>query len=120
MDNGEVGARVAARRERLGLNQRELADAVDQLYPISQSTICRIEAGDRRLKMAEAVAVAAALGCPVDELLAPNPLSTRALVALRTSGSDTPDASEAVEDVLVLLRMTNDFCFSSQYVSTQA
>lgn len=110
MDDQTVGARVSARREQLRLNQRSLADQANEIYPMSQSTLSRIESGERELRLAEAMAISAILGCPVDDLLAPNPLSQRALVALRTSGSEVPHTSAAVDEVLMLLRMTNDFC----------
>lgn len=58
------GARIEGARERLGMSQRALARRAG----LSQSTLSRIESGERAPKMGEMILVASALGCSVSEI----------------------------------------------------
>jgi transcriptional regulator with XRE-family HTH domain len=58
------GARIVRARERLGISQRTLAGKAG----LSQSTLSRIESGERTPKMSEIILVADALGCSVSEI----------------------------------------------------
>ena len=59
------GAKVRARRIALGLSQTQLA----ALMGIGACTICKIEAGGKKLSLELAERVALALRCKVNDLL---------------------------------------------------
>lgn len=59
-----TGSRIAEAREAAKLSQRTLAHRTG----IGQATICRIEQGERPVKMNEILALAWALGCTPSEL----------------------------------------------------
>jgi transcriptional regulator with XRE-family HTH domain len=65
-----------------GLSQRAAAAATG----ISQPTICRIVSGDRRAKVPELLAIAAATGLPPAELLGTSTVAGRAESAARATG----------------------------------
>lgn len=78
----EIGERVAQERAQAGLNQRELAVRAE----LSQPTLARIEAGERRtLSVAELDRIAAALEIPLTLLTKGNPVRQRMQVAARAS-----------------------------------
>ncbi|MGW6003569.1 helix-turn-helix domain-containing protein [Oerskovia enterophila] len=63
------------KREELGWSQQELAEALrDAGVSSHQTTVAKVERGERPLKMTEAVAVAYALGMvKLDEVLGETP-----------------------------------------------
>lgn len=65
MNENIIGRNVRMRRERLGLDQKELAERVG----LTNSTICRIEGGKRTPGIGNLGKIARALGCAPDELL---------------------------------------------------
>jgi transcriptional regulator with XRE-family HTH domain len=73
-------ANVRARRELRGWSQRQLARAlVDLGHPtFRQQTVAEIEAGDRAVKLDEALALSSALGISVDSLIRPAGLARQA------------------------------------------
>lgn len=77
--------RVENARQAAGLSQRALAAATG----ISQSTLSRIISGERAGKLPELVAIAAATGRSVAELLGQSEVADRMQCAARaTGGSD--------------------------------
>ncbi|XAS73654.1 helix-turn-helix transcriptional regulator [Micrococcaceae bacterium Sec5.1] len=83
-----IGERIARRRVEADLSQRHL----EGLTGISQSTLQRIESGNRVARMDEIISIAWALGCPVEAILDETPVRDRVLVASRASTS-TADAA---------------------------
>lgn len=69
-----TGAAIRKKREELGWSQQELAEALkDAGVSWHQTTVAKVERGERPLKMTEAVAVAYALGMvKLDEVLGDN------------------------------------------------
>lgn len=65
MDQTNVSVRIRAARKDRGVSQRELARALG----VAQSTLSRIERGERRVSVDRLVAIARALGVrPADML----------------------------------------------------
>lgn len=66
-----LGERLRMIRVRLDLSQRDVAQAVTDRHGLGwhQTTVAKVEAGDRPVRVAEALAVADVLGVHVDELL---------------------------------------------------
>jgi transcriptional regulator with XRE-family HTH domain len=85
------------------MSQRDLEDQID----LSQSTITRIENGDRAVKPYELSAIAVALGCPESSLMENHPLRNRVQYAARTSIGKTPDTESVKDYLLHLLEMDN-------------
>lgn len=86
----QIGARVAAAREALGLSQRDL-----QHYSgISQSTIHRIERGSRSASVLELSALADACGVLITDLQGTNDMANQVLCAGRTNNSGTQDLAD--------------------------
>ena len=63
--SADIGKRIEARRERLGLTQAQLAAAAG----LHQSQVSRFERGDRNPSIKQAAAIAQALRCSVASLL---------------------------------------------------
>jgi len=85
------------------MTQRGLEEKTD----LSQSTIARIESGDRQVKPYELSAIAAALGCPESSLLETYPLGDRVKFAARTAKGKNPDTEPVKDRLLYLLEMDN-------------
>ena len=66
MDNKEIGQRIRDQRNRRGMSQQELADAVGYT---SKVAISRIEAGQINVPMDKIVKIANALNVPVSDLM---------------------------------------------------
>ncbi|MCW2135020.1 helix-turn-helix domain-containing protein [Arthrobacter sp. VKM Ac-2550] len=98
-----TAARIRRYREQTGLSQRALEARVD----FSQSTITRIESGERPAKPYELTAIAAALGCPESSLLESHPLRDRVQYAARTNTSGTPDEEPVKDKLFYFLEMDN-------------
>lgn len=62
----EIGRRVRARREALGISQEKLAHSIGLHY----STVSHIERGDRSLRVISILRLAEGLGCDPAELVA--------------------------------------------------
>lgn len=62
----ELGARIAQFRQSLGMSQGELGKVIG----VDRSAMSRIEAGQRKVDSIELLAIADALGKPVDSFLA--------------------------------------------------
>ncbi len=64
--------RMRQKREVLGFSQKRLARAVTlERGWTEQATIARIETGKRGVSLGDAIALARALGCELDDLLTP-------------------------------------------------
>lgn len=74
-DGGDVGARVAAWRERAGLTQHGLAERAH----VSYSLLRKVERGERRASEAFTAAVGRALGVGADALTGPDSLHREGL-----------------------------------------
>ncbi len=87
-------ANVRARRELRGLSQTDLAQAVADLGHRSfrQQTIAEIEAGNRAVKLDEALALSRALGISLDSLTRPAGLTRQA--------GELLDATREVRDTI--------------------
>jgi len=81
VDAAALAERVRRARMQRDLNQTQLARAAG----VSQSTVSRIEKGDREVTLVEADALARALELPLDTLLHGSGVQERVLVALRTA-----------------------------------
>jgi transcriptional regulator with XRE-family HTH domain len=69
-----LGRRVREERTAARWSQRDLVDRLDDLgYPISRPTLIRLEAGEGRAPLDLVIAIAAALGVTVADLIAPLP-----------------------------------------------
>ena len=88
-----VGERLAAARDRAGLTQVDLADALGDRY--DQAMISRVEYGQKRLRIDGAVAAARALGVSLDDLvgLTDDPTPAAALAAEVRELRTPPSAS---------------------------
>ena len=63
---------LRARREAIGLTQAELAARLQRLgHAFVQQTVAKIESGNRPIRLDEAVALALATECSLDELASP-------------------------------------------------
>lgn len=100
MDAKVIGLRIRDLRTGAGLSQRELEDETG----ISQATISRIEAGDRKVRIDEAVSLSWALGCPVETILEENSIRDRVLCATRANLSSA-DVNRVKDDLIFLLEM---------------
>ncbi|MBD3942802.1 helix-turn-helix transcriptional regulator [Microbacterium sp. NEAU-LLC] len=71
-----VGQAIRLRRMTSGLSQSELADRLSRMgFSMMQTTVAKIEAGTRPLRLSEFVGIAHALGMPWQSLLAePSPM----------------------------------------------
>lgn len=98
-----TGERIKRYRIQNGMSQRDLEDQID----LSQSTITRIENGQRAVKPYEISAIAVALGCPESSLMETHPLRNRVQYAARTSAGKTPDTDSVKDYLLHLLEMDN-------------
>jgi len=76
-------------RERMGLPQNVLAMTMNSMYgfPWHQTTVGKVESGERPIRLAEAVAVAQSLGVPLDDLVAEAERAHRAALQSRASTS---------------------------------
>ena len=88
----ELGRKIAARREELGLSRKDLAQATDLSYPY----IAQIETGYRLPSTRHQIPIARALGLSLDELFStedslPRPRPRRA------DGSQRPSIDEVVD-----------------------
>jgi transcriptional regulator with XRE-family HTH domain len=98
-----TGDRIKSYRELAKKSQRDL----EAMTGISQTTIARIETGNRTVKSYELSAFAAALGCPESSLMEHHPLRERVQFAARTTDAGVPN-QEPVKDFLFdLLEMDN-------------
>ncbi|MDX6355608.1 MAG: Helix-turn-helix domain, partial [Streptomyces sp.] len=102
MDLKQIGRRIAHERGHAGLNQRELAARAE----LSQSTLARIERGERPvLTLAEVDRIAQALEIPLPLLTRGSPVRDRIKVAARaTRGAEESlrQAARRAEDILAL------------------
>lgn len=89
----QIGKRLVAAREALGLAQRDLA----RYAGISQSTIHRIETGQRSASILELSALADACGVLVADLQGVNTLAERVMCAGRTDDA----GSGALSDYMI-------------------
>ncbi|WP_125617043.1 helix-turn-helix domain-containing protein [Specibacter cremeus] len=96
-----TGDLIKRYREHAGMSQRALEEKID----LSQSSIVRIEKGDRQVKSYELSAIAAALGCPESSLMESHPRRDRVQYAARTNGDNTPDMTQVKEHLFFLLEM---------------
>lgn len=105
----DLGRRIARARERRGLTQAQLAEALG----LSQSAISRIESGVRAVDSLELARIAAVLGVSVLELLEERPLPEELLAfAGRLQAARAPGAvdraRQRVVELLELHRLLSD------------
>ena len=81
-DSSRIGLRLRAARERSGLTQQELADALDLTH---RQTIASVESGKRRLSASELVRAIGILGVDLDYFTDPFRLVGEGQLAVRTS-----------------------------------
>ena len=96
-----TGDRIRRLRERAQLSQRDLQARTD----ISQSTIARIESGDRAVKPYELSAFAAALGCLESSLMDSHPVRDRLQYAARTNIGCIAETEFVKDHLFYLLEM---------------
>jgi transcriptional regulator with XRE-family HTH domain len=67
-----IGERVRAARERIGMPQATVAAgmALAGFSSWNKSTLSKVEAGDRALKLSEAATLRTFIGCTLDQLVA--------------------------------------------------
>lgn len=88
----DLGRKIAARREELGLSRKDLAQATDLSYPY----IAQIETGYRLPSTRHQVPIAKALGLSLDELFSTEDSLPRSRPR-RATGSRRPSIDEAVD-----------------------
>lgn len=93
--------RIRHYREKAGLTQRGL----QELTEISQSTINRIESGQRPVKPYELTAIAQALGCPESSLVEHHEVRDRIQWAARTNAGGEPEPGPVKDFLFYLLEM---------------
>ncbi|AUI53691.1 helix-turn-helix domain-containing protein [Arthrobacter crystallopoietes] len=98
-----TGDRIKQYRIKNDMSQRDLEARID----LSQSTITRIEAGERPVKPYELSAIAMALGCPESSLMESHPLRDRVRFAARTANGKNPNPEPVRDHLLYLLEMDN-------------
>lgn len=81
----EIGKRIAAERERVGMSQRDLAE----MAGLSQPTVHRIETGQREASTLELSVIADACGVLIADLLGTNTLADEVRCAGRTSDAES-------------------------------
>ena len=76
-DDGRFAERMQQIRERLGISQGALVGRLrdNGWTKVHQTTVSRIEKGERPVRLGEARAIAAALGVPLSRLVEPDPAS---------------------------------------------
>ena len=90
-----IGPRLKVARERSGLTQQQLADALGLRH---RQTIASIEAGDRRLSAVEMIAAMQVLGVDLDYLTDPFRLVGEGQFSFRTTGAVEPDVLNRFEE----------------------
>lgn len=114
-----LGERIRVARQRVGLNQRELA----ALTGISQPTISRVESGRSTLAVTELHRIAMATGTMVTDLTAERDGRQRILTAARQSATGTPAAdsiaASAAADLLELDRVLDALSLPGRQVRRQ-
>ncbi|WP_404290672.1 helix-turn-helix domain-containing protein [Glutamicibacter arilaitensis] len=98
-----TGDRIKNYRVQAEISQRDLESRTE----LSQSTIARIESGDRIVKPYELAAIAHALGCPESSLMESDPIRDRVQFAARTSVDAKPNTQQVKDHLLYLLEMDN-------------
>lgn len=86
----EIGKRIVDARKAVGMTQRDLASETE----LSQSTIQRIEKGERTASRLELVLIADGCGVLVDDLLGTNNIADEVRCAGRT---DEPGSKELAD-----------------------
>jgi len=76
-DDGRFAERMQQIRERLGISQSALVGRLrdNGWSKVHQTTVSRIEKGERPVRLGEARAIASALGVPLSRLVEPDPAS---------------------------------------------
>lgn len=98
-----IGAKVRLLREERGWSQSDLARRLSDIgLEMHQTTVAKMEAGRRPLRVSEAVAVAQACGLPGNALFwLPVPGETPTLAQAREDLARTEQAAEETERVLM-------------------
>src|SRR4051794_1747328 len=93
----ELGRKIAARREELGMSRKELAEITNLSYPY----IAQIETGYRLPSAKHQIPLAKALGMSLDELFgAEEELSTRPVGSTTTRRGRRRTMDEAIDDAV--------------------
>lgn len=97
----ELGARIRAHRERLGMTQAELAEVIGY----GKTQMSRIESGDRNLRSSDLQKLAERLGVGVRELLGVRPRADLLAVTYRRAEGCDGEAREALATVKRVLEV---------------
>lgn len=98
-----LGSRIRAHRERLGMTQADLAQAIE----CGKAQMSRIESGERNLRSSDLQKLAARLGVDVRELLGVRPRADLLAVAYRRSEGCDDEGREALAAVKRVLEVAN-------------
>jgi len=106
----QIGSRIRRAREEADLSQQELAHLLGYASP---ATVSYMEAGDRRITVADLSEIATVLGLPISHFLpAPAPENAEGHFSLRAEDihSINPSARRAVIDFLLFARKHGQKC----------
>lgn len=95
--NVQIGKNLRAARERAGLSQKQLAERAQSFgaKDVYQTTIARIESGERAMRAVEAIAFSAILQAPLDLLFSLEAAAvTASMTMLRDASRELVDSSE--------------------------
>ncbi|NLE98640.1 MAG: helix-turn-helix transcriptional regulator [Propionibacterium sp.] len=96
--DAEIGQRIVDARKTVGMSQRDLANETE----LSQSTIQRVEKGERAASRLELVLIADGCGVLVDDLLGTNSIADEVRCAGRT---DEPGSKELADYLIYAFKV---------------
>lgn len=96
-----LGRNMRRRREDLGLSQGAFAERMaDRGFKWMQTTVYKVELGQRSVRLEEAVAIAGILGVRLDDLIGSDFALGEALDALDAATRQSQEAAHALESAL--------------------
>jgi transcriptional regulator with XRE-family HTH domain len=106
-DDGRFAERMQQYRERLGISQSALVGRLREngWSKVHQTTVSRIEKGERPVRLGEARAIASALGVPLSRLVEPDPASFVRAELTRESAAVYNAFAELTEKAHEFLRL---------------
>ena len=106
-DDGRFAQRMQQIREGRGISQSALVDKLrdNGWSKVHQTTVSRIEKGERPVRLGEARAIAAALGVPLSRLVEPDPASFVSAELTRQSAAVYNTFFELTEKAHEVLRL---------------
>ena len=82
--NGHFRYQLAEARKARGFSQAQLAKRLTEIgYKMHETSIARIESGERRVSLDDAMAISLALGCQLAQLVAPPDATARVEITER-------------------------------------